>query len=194
MTSSTAAPMHRLAAGLTLVLAAGCGASVSSTDAGADAPRGTDAVSAGPTDAPPVADVIDAGVIDASPNAPRLPQGVWRGALQRVCSDGATASPQYETRVTSNEQRTEVESDGLSATMLDRYTFSAPDSAVWLDLQGGELGRCTLNGGEFACRVTADAAVQTRRTQTFAGDALTWDEETSLEGVTCRVQGTLRRP
>jgi hypothetical protein len=166
--------------GLLVALAAGCGASVTSTDAGADAPRGTD--------------VVDEGGIDAPPLASRLPEGVWRGTLQRVCSDGSAASPRYESRITSNEQRTEVESDGLSATMLDRYTFTAPDSAVWQDLQGGELGRCAVTGRVFACRVTADAAVQTRRTLTFVGDTLTWDEENSLQGITCTVRGTLVRP
>lgn len=179
MTVSTAASVHRLAAGLFVALAAGCGASVTSTDAGADASRVRDVVT----------EVTDVPTLTA-----RLPDGLWRGTLMRVCSDGSTVSPRYETRITSNEQRTEVESDGLTATMLDRYTFSAPGAAVWLDLQGAELGRCAVTGGEFACRVTSDAAVQARRTQTFAGDTLTWDEETSLEGVTCRVRGTLQRP
>lgn len=159
------------------IAAAGCSATVTSGDAGAEV--GVDG--ARPTDAAP-------------PIASALPDGTWAGTLVRTCSDGTTANVQCETRIAANSQLTDCESGGLVATSLDRYTFTAADAAIWLDLQGAELGRCTVAGTVFTCRVTASVPVQTRRTLDFANGSLAWSEEITAEGVTCRRSGTLRAP
>ncbi len=158
------------------ITAAGCSATVTSGDAGADAGDGALASDVSP------------------PRAAALPDGTWVGTLARTCSDGTAATERCETRITANTQQTECASGGLVATSLDRYTFTAADAAIWLDLQGAELGRCTLAGATFNCQVTARTPVQARRTFDFTDGALAWSDEITAEGVTCRRRGTLRAP
>jgi hypothetical protein len=184
---TTPTPKHAISAGrIALAVAAlalttaGCSATVTArdADASADVALGDGAL---PTDASP-------------PPTSRLPDGTWEGTLERTCSDGTVASERCETRITANAQLTDCTSGGLTATTLDRYTFTAPDAAIWHDLQGGELGRCTLMGTVLVCQVTASTPVQVRRTLDFTGGALAWSDETTAQGVTCRRRGTLRSP